>query len=173
MTRKGLNGGTPNRHPPKGRTPATMSIIARDGGGSCFRPGFRPCSVLAVCLASALASVRAVGLAVGLVVALASVLVMSPTGGGSCCLPCFWHSFECLPTVAALVPPLLLPLFLFVQSPTGGVLAPAFALAPILATSPNGGGPSPALLVRLFSSHIRLNVCNLFHIRLNVYPLPP
>lgn len=40
-------------------------------------------------------------------------------------------------------------------------------------TARDGGGLSPALLLLNLLFNIRLNVCYLLYIRLNVYPLPP
>ena len=141
-----------------------MSTIARTGGGSCFRPCFYSC-----CLPCCLSCSRP---------------CFCPCCW-SCCRSCFcsrnvsdgWrpclHSLEYLQPVAALAP----------------------ALASVRAMSPNGGGScwrslecrscwrfleclrtvadSLPPVIRLLSFHIRLNVCCLLCIRLNVYPLPP
>ena len=102
-------------------------------------------------LLSVFASSLDVGLAVGLAVALVSVLVMS---------------------LLSLLPSLL--------------CSPAVALAPVCAMSLTGGGlaciplnisqrwRTPSRLLFVYSLlRIRLNVCCLLYIRLNVYPLPP
>ena len=121
----------------------------------CFHPCFCPCCwscfyscnvsdgwrLLFLVLLPSLFRSLVVGLAVGL----ASILVMSPTGGGSC-----WRSLECLQPVASL-----------------------FRLWHSLECLPTVADPLPPLLLVNSLLHIRLNVCCLLYIRLNVYPLPP